>query len=58
MAMRSEMGGNVLVNPVLKTVKVKGDDRQICELRVMCSEYKSDGNGGTCRTTHGRFPSK
>ena len=41
MAMRSEMSGNVLMNPVLKTVKVKGEDRQVCELRVMCSESVS-----------------
>ncbi len=56
MAMRSEMGGNVLVNPVLKTVKVKGDDRQICELRVMCSEYKSDGSGGYVQDDSRTFP--
>lgn len=56
MAMRSEMSGNVLMNPVLKTVKVKGEDRQICELRVMCSEYKSDGNGGYVQDDTRTFP--
>jgi single-strand DNA-binding protein len=54
--MRSEMSGNVLMNPVLKTVKVKGEDRQICELRVMCSEYKSDGNGGYVQDDTRTFP--
>ena len=56
MAMRSEMSGNVLMNPVLKTVKVKGEDRQICELRVMCAEYKSDGNGGYVQDDTRTFP--
>lgn len=56
MAMRSEMGGNVLTNPVLKTVKVKGEDRQICELRVMCADYKSDGNGGYVQDDTRTFP--
>jgi len=56
MAMRSEMSGNVLMNPVLKTVKVKGEDRQVCELRVMCSEYKSDGQGGDVQDDARTFP--
>lgn len=56
MAMRSEMSGNVLMNPVLKTVKVKGEDRQVCELRVMCSEYKSDGQGGYVQDDARTFP--
>lgn len=55
MAMRSEMSGNVLMNPVLKTVKVKGEDRQVCELRVMCSNTNPTDKAGTCRMMRGRF---
>lgn len=56
MAMRSELTGNVLAAPVLKTVKVKGEDRKICELRVMSASYKPDGNGGIVQDDARTFP--
>lgn len=46
MATESTIRGNVLANPVTKVVKVKGEDRQIVELRIMSDVYKDNGQGG------------
>jgi hypothetical protein len=49
MGMHSQIIGNLLTKPELKTVKVKNPkpgqsaQRQICELRVMADVYKRDG---------------
>ena len=38
--------GNVGDQPVLKTVLVAKEERQVAELRVYFDEYRQDGNGG------------
>jgi len=38
--------GNVGADPVLKTVLVGQEERQVAELRVFFDEYRSDGKGG------------
>lgn len=45
MATDSHITGNVLVNPILKTVKVKGEDRQIAEFRIMSDVYRDTPDG-------------
>ena len=45
MATDSQITGNVLVNPILKTVKVKGEDRQIAEFRIMSDVYRDTPEG-------------
>jgi single-strand DNA-binding protein len=38
--------GNAADQPILKTVMVGNDERQVAELRVFFDEYRQDGNGG------------
>jgi single-strand DNA-binding protein len=38
--------GNAGDMPVLKTVLVGNEERQVAELRVFFDEYRQDGNGG------------
>jgi single-strand DNA-binding protein len=38
--------GNVGDQPVLKTVLVGNEERQVAELRVFFDEYRQDGSGG------------
>ena len=38
--------GNVGDQPVLKTVMVAKEERQVAELRVFFDEYRQDGSGG------------
>ena len=38
--------GNAGDQPVLKTVMVGNEERQVTELRVFFDEYRQDGNGG------------
>jgi single-strand DNA-binding protein len=38
--------GNVGTDPVLKTVIVDQQERQVAELRVFFDEYRADGKGG------------
>lgn len=38
--------GNLGESPTLKTVTVKGEDRQVAEMRVFLDDYKQDGQGG------------
>ena len=38
--------GNAGDEPVLKTVRVGNDERQVAELRVFFDEYRQDGSGG------------
>src|SRR3972149_8615905 len=38
--------GNVGDQPVLKTVLVGKEERQVAELRVFFDEYRQDGSGG------------
>ena len=38
--------GNAGDLPVLKTVMVGNEERQVAELRVFFDEYRQDGNGG------------
>lgn len=45
MGMFTEVKGNLLQNPEQRTVKVKGEDRRITELRVFADYYRPDGGG-------------
>lgn len=45
MATESHIRGNLLANPVLKTVKVKGQEARICEFRMMSDVWHSDEQG-------------
>jgi single-strand DNA-binding protein len=38
--------GNVGDQPLLKTVMVGSEERQVAELRVFFDEYRQDGKGG------------
>lgn len=38
--------GNAAGEPVLKTVLVGGEERQVAELRIFFDEYRKDGDGG------------
>ena len=38
--------GNVADQPLLKTVLVATEERQVAELRVFFDEYRKDGSGG------------
>ena len=42
--------GNVADQPVLKTVLVGNDERQVAELRVFFDEYRQDANGALEQT--------
>lgn len=42
--------GNVGEQPVLKTVLVGNEERQVAELRVFFDEYRQDGSGGLEQT--------
>ena len=38
--------GNVAAPPLLKTVRVGNEERQVAQLRVYFDEYRQDGGGG------------
>ena len=38
--------GNAADVPLLKTVRVDNEERQVAELRVFFDEFRKDGNGG------------
>ena len=40
MGIAAELVGNVLAAPALKNIPVKGEDRQIAELRIMSASYR------------------
>ena len=42
--------GNAGDQPLLKTVLVGNEERQVAELRVFFDEYRQDGNGGLEQT--------
>jgi len=43
--------GNAGDQPLLKTVLVGNEERQVAELRVYFDEYRQDGNGGLAQTS-------
>ncbi|HEU0202290.1 MAG TPA: single-stranded DNA-binding protein [Burkholderiaceae bacterium] len=45
MGIYSEVIGNLTQDPVVKTVKVKGEDRQIAEIRVFADYYVKNAEG-------------
>lgn len=45
MGMTAELVGNVLAAPTLKNITVKGEDRQIAELRIMSATYRRRQDG-------------
>lgn len=45
MPVSAKLVGNVLTAPTLKNVSVSGDDRRICEFRVMASSYRQTDDG-------------
>jgi len=45
MATESTATGNLLAKPELKTIKVKGEDRTICEMRIMSDVWLQDADG-------------
>lgn len=56
MAMKSEVTGNVLTAPVLKTVKVAGKDQTICEIRIMSATLKREADGSYAEVKDKTFP--
>ena len=38
--------GNVAETPILKTVRVGGEERNVTDMRVFFDEYRPDGRGG------------
>lgn len=46
MSTESTLVGNLLANPTLKTITVKGESRTICELRLMSDVWRDDPQQG------------
>lgn len=56
MGIAAELVGNVLAAPTLKNITVKGDDRQIAELRIMSASYRRLPDGTLEQIDEKTFP--
>ncbi|WP_194945220.1 single-stranded DNA-binding protein [Limnohabitans sp. DM1] len=45
MATESILTGNLLADPAVKQIKVRGEDRVICEMRIMSDVWREDHEG-------------
>jgi len=56
MGIAAELVGNVLAAPALKNIPVKGEDRQIAELRIMSASYRRQADGTLEQINDKTFP--